>query len=128
METNHFFTSEERLQLFGLYKRLLRLSGDTLQKDDCRKLKTLLSQAAAQGSLPRNNFGMNPILKDMQTAVIVAEEIGMKRASILGIMLHEPVKSGVITLDSVQKEYGEDGQESSANSSASTNYTRRAPR
>jgi GTP pyrophosphokinase len=51
---------------------------------------------------------MNPIIKDMQTAIIVAEEIGMKRASILSIMLHEPVKCGLCTLDFVQKEYGED--------------------
>lgn len=51
---------------------------------------------------------MNPIIKDMQTAVIVAEEIGMKRASILGIMLHESVKNHLCTLASVQQEYGED--------------------
>ena len=44
----------------------------------------------------------------MQTAIIVAEEIGMKRASILSIMLHEPVKYGLCTLEFVQKEYGED--------------------
>ena len=51
---------------------------------------------------------MNPIIKDMQTAVIVAEEIGMKRASILGIMLHESVKNHLCSLASVQAEYGED--------------------
>ena len=51
---------------------------------------------------------MNPIIKDMQTAVIVAKEIGMKRASILGIMLHESVKNHLCTLASVQQEYGED--------------------
>ena len=88
MEEKTFFTAKEREQLFTLYKRLLHLSGDTLQKNDCRKLKTHLIKAVAEGSMPRNNFGMNPIIKDMQTAVIVAEEIGMKRASILGIMSH----------------------------------------
>ena len=51
---------------------------------------------------------MNPIIKDMQTAVIVSEEIGMKRASILGIMLHESVKNHLCSLASVQAEYGED--------------------
>ena len=60
------------------------------------------------GGIPRNAFGMNPIIKDMQTAVIVAEEIGMRRASILGIMLHESVKYNLCTLDEVKNEYGED--------------------
>ena len=86
----------------------LGLSGDALQKDDCRKLKGYLIQYLNQGDIPRNAFGMNPIIKDMQTAVIVAEEIGMKRASILSIMLHESVKHGLCTLDFVKEEFGED--------------------
>lgn len=60
------------------------------------------------GGIPRNVFGMNPIIKDMQTAVIVAEEIGMRRASILGIMLHESVKYNLCSLEEVKNEYGED--------------------
>ena len=108
MENNDFFTQEEHKQLILLYKRLLRLSKDTLQKDDCHKLKTHLVKAMAEGTIPRNVFQMNPIIKDMQTAVIVAEEIGMRRASILGIMLHESVKYNLCSLDSVKEEYGED--------------------
>ena len=44
MEEKTFFTAKEREQLFTLYKRLLHLSGDTLQKNDCRKLKRILSR------------------------------------------------------------------------------------
>ena len=62
----------------------------------------------SDGTVPRNAFGMNPVIKDMQTAVIVAEEIGMRRASILGIMLHSSVKFHLCTLDEVKRMYGED--------------------
>ncbi len=108
MEENVFFTPEERVQLIPLYKKLLRLSKDTLQKDDCHKLKNHFIKAMSEGSIPRNVFGMNPIIKDMQTAIIVAEEIGMRRASILGIMLHESVKYRLCSLESINEEYGED--------------------
>lgn len=108
MENNEFFTPEEHKQLIQLYKRLLLLSKDTLQKDDCRKLKNHLIKAMSEGTIPRNVFQMNPIIKDMQTAVIAAEEIGMRRASILGIMLHESVKYNLCSLESVKEEYGED--------------------
>ena len=64
MEEKAFFTAKEREQLFALYKRLLQLSGDTLQKGDCHKLKIHLIKAVAEGNLPRNCFGMNPIIKD----------------------------------------------------------------
>ena len=108
MEKQDFFNPKEYKQLFTLYKKLLQLSGDTLQKDDCKHLKTHLIKVMSEGNIPRNAFGMNPIIKDMQTAVIVAEEIGMRRASIIGIMLHESVKYNLCTLESVRQKYGED--------------------
>ncbi len=108
MQESSFFTPAELVQLSALYRKLLRLSGDTLQKDDCRKLKAHFIRIIPQGGLPRNAFGMNPIIRDMQTAVIVAEEIGMRRASILGIMLHESVKCGLFPLEAVEQEYGRD--------------------
>ena len=108
MEDKFYFTTQEQELLFKLYKQLKKLSGDTLHKDDCYKIKKHLFQFVSEGNMPRNVFSMNPIIKDMQTAIIVAEEIGMKRASILSIMLHEPVKNGLCSLDFVRSEYGED--------------------
>ena len=108
METNAFFTTEERAQLFSLYRKLLQLSGDTLQKEDCRQLKAHLVHSIQANPLPRDVFGLNPIIKDMQTAVIVAEEIGMRRASILGVMLHDSVRTGTYTVEEIGQEFGED--------------------
>ena len=42
METDEFFTIKEKDLLFSLYRKLLQLSGETLQKGDCKKLKTHL--------------------------------------------------------------------------------------
>ena len=108
METSAFFTLEERAQLFSLYRKLLQLSGDTLQKEDCRRLKAYLVHSIQANPLPRDVFGLNPIIKDMQTAVIVAEEIGMRRASILGVMLHDSVRIGTYTVEEIGQEFGED--------------------
>lgn len=103
-----FFTAEERLQLFALYRQLIRLSGDALQPDDCRKLRQTLVGTVESGRVGRDLFGLNPIIKDMQTAVIVADEIGMRRASILGVMLHDTVRIGLLTTQEVAQQYGED--------------------
>ena len=84
------------------------MTGETLQKGDCRKLKTHLINSIKDNRVQRDTFGLNPLVKDMQTAVIVAEEIGMKRASILGIMLHESVRNGACTPEEVQAAFGED--------------------
>ena len=51
---------------------------------------------------------MNPVIRDLQTAVIVAEEIGMKGSCLIGIMLHEIVKAHILSIEDVNIEYGED--------------------
>ena len=108
MDTNSFFSEDEKRMLIPLYRKLLQLSGDTLLPGDCRKLKAHLVACAATNALRRDVFGLNPVIKDMQTAVIVAEEIGMRRASILALMLHEVVRSGLCTAEDIHREYGED--------------------
>ena len=108
MTTDHFFTPDERRLIARLYRRLLRLSGDTLRPDDCSKLKDRLIRSASSGRISRDAFGLNPVVKDMQTAVIVAEEIGMRRASILSLMLLEAVAGGDYTVEQVASEYGDD--------------------
>ena len=103
-----FFTSEEKKELFSLYRHLLQSAGDTIFWRDCQKLKKHLIKAAQCNGLQRNNFGMNPVIRDLQTAVIVAEEIGMKGSCLIGIMLHEIVKAHILSIEDVNIEYGED--------------------
>ncbi|MCD8309728.1 MAG: HD domain-containing protein, partial [Prevotellaceae bacterium] len=108
MGTDGFFTTEERGMLFPLYRRLLRLSGETLRKGDCKRLKTDLIHSIQQNGVTRDIFGLNPVIKDMQTAIIVAEEIGMRRAAVLAVMLHGSVCGGAMTTDDVKARYGKD--------------------
>ena len=92
-----FFTSEEKKELFSLYRHLMQSAGDSISWRDCQKLKKHLIKAAQCNGLQRNNFGMNPVIRDLQTAVIVAEEIGMKGSCLIGIMLHEIVKAHILS-------------------------------
>ena len=103
-----FFTSEEKKELFSLYRHLMQSAGDSISWRDCQKLKKHLIKAAQCNGLQRNNFGMNPVIRDLQTAVIVAEEIGMKGSCLIGIMLHEIVKAHILSIEEVNAEYGED--------------------
>lgn len=108
MEETVFFTPEERKQLIELYRKLLQLTGETLHEDDCHKLKKYLIEAARNNSITRDVFGFNPIIKDLQTAYIVATEIVPMRATIIGILMHECVKNGFLTVEQVSKEFGDE--------------------
>lgn len=108
MNTNLSFSSAEKLQLKHLYRSLLGLSGNALRANDCARLKQYLTQASQNDFLHRDIFGMHPVITDMETSLIVAEEIGLTRAAILGVMLHSCVKSGYCTPEQVHVDFGED--------------------
>ncbi|WP_303175849.1 RelA/SpoT family protein [Paraprevotella xylaniphila] len=108
MEQNAFFSAQEKVRLAQLYRELLKLSGNILYPDDCKKLKTYLLEAVRRNLIQRNVFGMNPILNDMETALIVASEIGLTCGAILGIMVHTCVRCGYCTTEDVEREFGVD--------------------
>ena len=108
MEQNTFFSANEKKELKQLYRQLLAISDNLLCRNECKKLKKMVTEAVQQDFLQRNVFGMNPVINDMETAIIVSNEIGLTRGAVLGIMLHSCVHSGYCTADEVEKEFGKD--------------------
>ena len=108
MPQKDFFTAEEIKELKVLYRQLLNLSGNILKQDDCKKLKKYIIEATNQDLIKRNVFGMNPIINDMETAIIVASEIGLTRGAIVGVMAHTCVRSGYCSPSEVERDFGED--------------------
>ena len=88
MLKNELFTADERTQITELYKQLYTVSKDVLLPDDDQKVRHYIRVAIEKGLLRRDTFNLNPIINDCETALIVAEEIGLNRASILGVMLN----------------------------------------
>ena len=108
MENTAFFTLEEKSQFFSLYRELLRATSDSFSPTDRQKLKEQLRETAMSGRVQRDIFGLNPIIKDLQTALILLQEMGMKRASVLSVMLNDAVRSGDLPLEEVEHDYGTD--------------------
>jgi GTP pyrophosphokinase len=108
MENTTFFTLEEKSLFFSLYRELLRATSDSFSPTDRKKLKEQLRETAMSGRVQRDIFGLNPIIKDLQTALILLQEMGMKRASVLAVMLNDAVRSGDLPLEEVEHDYGTD--------------------
>ena len=108
MIKDDFFTAEEKTQITELYKRLYTVSKDVLLPEDDQKVRYYIREAIEKSLLRRDNFNLNPIINDAETALIVAEEIGLNRASILGVMLNGVVLSGAASIDEIKKDLGED--------------------
>ena len=108
MEEKLTLPEEEKVLLLDSIKKLQQLTGDMFSSDDERIIREIILDGEQQGALKRNVFGLNPIVFDLQTAIILAEEIGLNRASILSVLLHDCVALGVRTIESVQEAFGDD--------------------
>lgn len=101
------FTQEELAETTRLLSLLSKSVADTLWPDDERKLRRQIMQAIREGRLKRDAFGLNPILQGLRTAEIAVNEIGLKRDSVLSILLYYGVVTESSTLDDIKAEYGE---------------------
>ncbi|KAA6333917.1 GTP pyrophosphokinase [termite gut metagenome] len=108
MEEVLFFTETEKARLLILYRKLLFSAGDSVSKETIRKVKKYLVEAVKYHNLSRNSFGMNPVIKDLETVLILSEEMNMKGGGLTGTMLNEIVKCNILSLESVRTEFGDD--------------------
>ena len=98
----------ERTEIIEQFRRLQDISNDTMTSDDMKSIRGMLLEAVNSGALNRGAFDLNPILFDIQTALITVQEIGLSRASIISILLHDCVALGCIGIEKVEKDFGAD--------------------
>jgi len=100
------FTLEEREQALALYAQLKERIAATLEAGDEEQLRRHLMAALEQNQVRRDVFGLNPILLSLQTALLVVDEIGLRRDAVLAVMLRPIVDGGVLSVDEVGSCYG----------------------
>ena len=103
-----FFAPEELSQIEELKSKLQELAGDCIRPEDMERMHALLSTAINEERIGRDSFGLNPIINNLQTAIIVADEMGMRRAAIISILIHDIVKNGFIGIEEVATQFGTD--------------------
>lgn len=104
--TGYEFSPLDRSELLGVYRRLRRQAGGVLQPGDFRKLRDAVARYdGATRPHAAEALGVNPVLFDMQTALICVEEIEQSRASIVSILLRAYVTNDEGNL---RREWGED--------------------
>lgn len=105
MDQQIFFTTEERQALPGLYKRLRELAPEAFEGGGYRVLRHRLERYAAEGRWTRDLFGLNPLVRAIETACMCVEEIGVKRDSVVACLLM-PFVTDESQLETVETDFG----------------------
>ena len=101
------FTTEEKEETLALYQKIREEIASSLHEGDEERMRRNMLQALETKQLQRNVFGLNPILLSFQTAQLVVDEIGLKRDSVLAVLLRPSVEEGLLTVDEVREQFGE---------------------
>ena len=108
MNTQAFFTPEEKKEFLFKYRKLLQSIHFSLQKDDVRKMRNLIQRTVSMDCYGRDKNGINGLLRNINTALIATSEIGLKRTPIIALLLYRTVLKKALTLEEIDKEFGPD--------------------
>ena len=108
MDIQPFFTEEERKDFFSKYRQLVRSLYSFLHREDIRKMRELMQRVVALDCYGRDKNGINGLIRNINTALIATTEIGLKRTSVIALLLYRPVLKKVITLEEVEKTFDAD--------------------
>lgn len=101
-------SKEEQSDFLVSYRRLLRITGDTALAGDIKKVRRYIAHAVSEDGCGKGIFGLRILPRIMNTALIVAEEIGLRRDSILATLLVQLVGDGHCELKDIEQDFGAD--------------------
>jgi GTP pyrophosphokinase len=105
---NAYFNDDERLRLLNSTRRLLRLTRDVAHPDDVKRVHHIIAEGIERNHCPRDRFGINPIIHNLDTALLLCESISPDRSMVIAILLCILCKSEFIEEKELIKEWGDD--------------------
>ena len=106
MEDKFIYTDKERKLSYQILDELKDTLDKSFLENDLPMLQVQLKDSVAKNTIHRNVFGLNPILCSLQTAAIAVKDIGLKRDSVIAILLQQSVQDGYITLEDIDNRFG----------------------
>lgn len=99
---------EEKKEILRSYRALLRMLKSKLKPGDKETVRRAFEMAADAHKTMRRKSGEPYILHPLAVAMICVEEVGLGVRSTICALLHDTVEDTDITLNDVQKEFGEE--------------------
>ena len=98
---------KENKEIAKQYKELLRISYQTLSREDKKLIRSAFDVAVDAHKEQRRKSGEAYIFHPIAVAKIVASEIGLDAISIASALLHDVVEDTPYTLDDIERMFGE---------------------
>ena len=105
---SEYFNDTERLRLIDSARRLIRLTREVAEPHDLPRVRHIISEGIEANHCQRDRFGINPIIHNLDTALLLCEKISPDRNMVIAILLFILCKNEGIQEKEIVKEWGED--------------------
>ena len=105
---NETVLKEEQDSFPAVYRKLLRSVAGSVSPETVKKAKEHILAAAGSGAYAGDVYGFNPLYRNLQTALIISDEIGLKGTAAVAVVLSQSVIQGYCTIDCIRKTFGGD--------------------
>jgi len=107
--TQQYFTQDERPQLLQLVKDLNQRLGSQLTREDINTLHRLIHDGITRaGVFKRDQYGLNPVLRHLRTAVTLCDSIGPDRTMAIATLIYNLCRGDYLDVPRVKALFGDD--------------------
>ena len=103
-----YFNSQEQSQLKQLCRQLLMASKDVLVDGDFSLVKKTISDAVKNGHYRRDRYGINPVIHNIQTSILLCEKISPDRNMLAALLLYRLCQTEYVKVEEIEKQWGQD--------------------
>ena len=98
-------TTIDKTAFLGLHKKIYSFLRKTMTVKGVNKLSEIIRQ---DNTIFNSEASLNRLMFSLRTAIIAVEEIRLKQATVCSILLFDALQSNYISLDEVEKHFGND--------------------
>ena len=103
-----YYSQKEQKEVVNLTKRLLQLLHDEVTLTDVNNVYRIIKDNILAGNLCRDKYGINPTVRNLRTAVLLAENIAADRNMTIATLLYDLCRKEHIGIVEIEYMFGAD--------------------
>ena len=108
MVENTYFTKAEKEEFIVAYRTLIRTSRTLVGATDFLRIRKWIAGAIESGNYLRDKYGINILLRNINTALILSKEVGLERSTLIAVLMYNVALSEFLSMAQIEKEFGSD--------------------
>ena len=104
-----YFQNDESNELLRMVLKLWRkLRYSDITTDDVKQLHSIIASGVEHGVYKRDKYGINPVIRTLHTAELVADNIAPDRNMTIAVLIYNLCRNGHITEKQISDWFGDD--------------------